>query len=52
MKYSNDELICIIQETAKGLDRSPKVSDISQSHTIINRFGSWNEALKSWFKHK
>ncbi|MGR5968367.1 homing endonuclease associated repeat-containing protein [Bacillus paranthracis] len=46
MKYSNDELICIIQETAKGLDRSPKVSDISQSHTIINRFGSWNEALK------
>ncbi|MCU4715957.1 hypothetical protein OCE25_27285 [Bacillus cereus] len=46
MKYSNDELICIIQETAKRLDRSPKISDISQSHTIINRFGSWNEALK------
>ncbi|MEK4835943.1 homing endonuclease associated repeat-containing protein [Bacillus sp. FSL L8-0152] len=46
MKYSNDELICIIQETAKRLDRSPKISDISQSHTIINRFGSWNESLK------
>ncbi|MBG9749703.1 hypothetical protein ABD81_02050 [Bacillus thuringiensis] len=46
MKYSNDELICIIQETAKRLDRSPKISDIRQSHTIINRFGSWNEALK------
>ncbi|WP_242312061.1 homing endonuclease associated repeat-containing protein [Bacillus cereus group sp. BfR-BA-01331] len=46
MKYSNDELIFIIQETAKRLDRSPKTSDISQSHTIINRFGSWNGALK------
>ncbi|PYD94866.1 homing endonuclease associated repeat-containing protein [Bacillus cereus] len=46
MKYSNDELILIIQETAKRLDRSPKASDISQSNTIINRFGSWNRALK------
>lgn len=46
MKYSDKELICILQETAKMLDRSPKTNEVKQSHTIIKRFGSWNKALK------
>lgn len=46
MKYSDNELICILQETARKLDRSPKTNDVKQSHTIIKRFGSWNKALK------
>ncbi|MBY0596512.1 homing endonuclease associated repeat-containing protein [Bacillus bingmayongensis] len=46
MKYSDNELICILQQTAQKLDRGPKINEVSQSHTIIKRFGSWNKALK------
>lgn len=44
-KYTDDELITHIQRRSKELGRTPRVLDLSISTTIINRFGSWTNAL-------
>lgn len=46
IKYTDAELLEIIKTSACNLGRSPRIKDIKQSYTIINRFGSWNNALK------
>lgn len=44
-KYSDDDLIRIIQDKAKELGRVPRRRDVKQFDVIAKRFGSWNNAL-------
>lgn len=46
-KYTKDEIISIIQKTAKKLKRTPTINEIKNvGITIISsKFGSWNNAL-------
>ncbi|WP_263117602.1 DUF3841 domain-containing protein [Bacillus subtilis] len=45
--YSNEELIRILQDSAKRLGRPPKYNEVIQATTMAFRFGSWNKALKA-----
>ncbi|KRT93063.1 MULTISPECIES: homing endonuclease associated repeat-containing protein [Bacillus] len=45
--YSNDDLLEILQASAKELGRPPKQDEIKQTGTIIKRFGNFNNALKA-----
>lgn len=45
-KYSDEDLIDIIQDKAKELGRVPTRRDVKQFYTISKRFGSWNNALR------
>ncbi|MEC0341950.1 homing endonuclease associated repeat-containing protein [Bacillus sonorensis] len=44
--YKHEELISILQQNAKKLNRSPRFDEIKQRHTIVKHFGSFNNALK------
>lgn len=44
-KYSDEDLIKIIQDKYKELGRVPRRRDVKQFDTITKRFGSWNNAL-------
>ncbi len=44
-KYTDDDLIKIIQEKYKELGRVPRRREIKQNGVIRTRFGSWNNAL-------
>lgn len=44
-KYSDEDLIKIIQNKAKELGRTPTRRDVKQFDVISKRFGSWNNAL-------
>ncbi|MCY9308676.1 hypothetical protein MOF23_06765 [Bacillus inaquosorum] len=46
-KYTEDELISELQKKAKELGRTPKMREIGIAQTYINRFGSFNKALKA-----
>ena len=46
-KYTNEKLLEIIKAKAKELGRTPICHELSQRTTIINYFGSWNNALKA-----
>ena len=49
--YADEELISFLKEAKKQLGRSPKNYEMSElgypgSTTYVNRFGSWNDALR------
>ena len=44
-KYTDEDLIKIIQDKAKELGRVPRRRDIRQYDAIAKRFGGWNNAL-------
>lgn len=44
-RYTEEELIEILQNKAKELGRSPKIKEVKQGVTIAYRFGSFNNAL-------
>ena len=48
-KYSNEELILLLQQKAKEIGRTPHVYDMKKPsyETFCNRFGSWADALKA-----
>ncbi|WP_028778732.1 homing endonuclease associated repeat-containing protein [Shimazuella kribbensis] len=45
-KYTNDDLITIIQKKAKELGRTPKKKELKQTSAIVARFGSWAKAIE------
>ncbi|WP_395894883.1 homing endonuclease associated repeat-containing protein (plasmid) [Bacillus safensis subsp. safensis] len=46
-KYTKDELIRILQNKAEELGRSPKFKEVPQRQSIVNHFGSFNNALRT-----
>ena len=46
-KTSNQEIIIEIQNKAKELGRTPKISEVDIGKIAINKFGSWNKALQA-----
>ncbi|MBO3794335.1 homing endonuclease associated repeat-containing protein [Bacillus subtilis] len=46
-KYTNEDLIEILQQKAKKLGRSPKAKEVKQWATIIKHFGSFNRGLEA-----
>lgn len=44
-KYTDEQLIKIIQDKAKELGRPPRKREVKQHFVIMKRFGSWNKAL-------
>ncbi|MCT6515373.1 hypothetical protein N0B30_22350 (plasmid) [Bacillus subtilis] len=46
-KYTDEDLIKILQQKAKELGRSPKAKEVKQWATIIKHFGSFNKALEA-----
>lgn len=47
LSYTKEELIAIIQERAKELDRTPRMHDIKQRTLICKVFGSWEKGLNA-----
>ena len=46
-KYTDEDLIEILQEKEKELGRSPKAKEVKQWATIIKHFGSFNRGLEA-----
>ncbi|PFJ23928.1 homing endonuclease associated repeat-containing protein [Bacillus cereus] len=46
-RYTSEDLIEILKQKAKELDRTPMRADLRQAETIVKRFGSWNKALEA-----
>lgn len=46
-KYTDEDLIEILQQKAKELGRPPKTREVRQWGTIINHFGSFDKALEA-----
>ncbi|MBS4161479.1 hypothetical protein GWP49_30870, partial [Klebsiella pneumoniae] len=46
-KYTEAELIEILQQRAEELGRSPKKREIKQFQTIVNHFGTFNKGLEA-----
>lgn len=44
-RYSDADLIKILQEKAKKLGRPPKRREVKQNYAVTNHFGSWNQGL-------
>lgn len=45
-KYSDEDLLNIIKTKYLQLGKIPKAKDVKQYYSIINRFDSWEDALK------
>lgn len=46
-KYTDEDLIEILQQKTKELGRSPKAKEVKQCSAIIKHFGSFNKGLEA-----